>query len=80
MFVLLLTGFVSTSSAKNIYRNEAYKFRITFPEGWKVKRGSYPDPVVTASDIKGASINITTEKLTLIIQQICYHWHLYQKF
>ena len=62
MFVLLLTGFVSTSSAMILYRNEAYKFRITFPEGWKVKRGSYPDPVVTASDINGASINITTEK------------------
>ena len=62
MFVLLFTGFVSISSAKNLYRNEAHKFRITFPEGWQVKRGSYPDPVVVASDIKGSSINITTEK------------------
>ncbi len=61
-FVLLLTGFASISSAKNLYRNEAHKFRITFPEGWKVKRGSYPDPVVIASDIKGSSINITIEK------------------
>ena len=61
-FVLLLTGVASISSAKNLYRNEAHKFRITFQEGWQVKRGSYPDPVVIASDIKGSSINITTEK------------------
>ena len=62
MFVLLLTGFVSTSSAKNLYGNEAYKFRITFPEGWKVKKGSLPYTVARVSDPMDSEINITSNK------------------
>jgi len=65
IFVLLLTGFVSTSNAKNLYKNEEHRFRITFPEGWKVGKGSSADSVVIASDITGSSIGITVTKTDL---------------
>jgi hypothetical protein len=62
VFVLLIASFASTSSANNLYRNDKHKFRITFPEGWKVERGSGPNTVVIASDNKGSSININITK------------------
>jgi hypothetical protein len=58
IFVLLLAGVTSTGSAKNLYRNEEYKFIINFPEDWKVERGSDSNPVVVASDTTGSKINI----------------------
>ena len=58
----MLTGFISTSNAKNLYKNEEYRFRITFPEGWKIERGSDPNIVVIASDITGLLMNIHIAK------------------
>lgn len=42
----------------NLYRNKKYKFRIKFPEGWKIQNGDGPNILVKASSKNGSSVNI----------------------
>lgn len=42
----------------NLYRNKKYKFRIKFPEGWKIQKGDGPNILVKASSEKGCGVNL----------------------
>lgn len=42
----------------NLYRNTKYKFRIKFPESWKIENGDGRNILVKASNTNGSSINI----------------------
>jgi hypothetical protein len=42
----------------NLYRNTKYKFRIKFPENWKIEKGDGRNILVKASNTNGSSINI----------------------
>ncbi len=42
----------------NLYRNKKYKFRIKFPEGWRIQKGDGPNILVKASGENGCSINL----------------------
>ena len=42
----------------NLYRNTKYKFRIKFPESWKIEKGDGRNILVKASNTNGSSVNI----------------------
>ncbi len=42
----------------NLYRNKKYKFRIKFPEGWRIEKGDGPNILVKASSEKGRGVNL----------------------
>lgn len=54
----------------NLYRNTKYKFRIKFPDQWKIKRGDGPNILVKASNGKGSSINIFVKDLDVALGDI----------
>lgn len=47
----------------NLYRNKKYKFRIKFPEGWKIQTGDGPNVLIKASSENGNSVNLVVKDM-----------------
>lgn len=54
----------------NLYRNTKYKFRIKFPESWKIEKGDGPNVLIKATNDNGSSINVLVKDLGVAIGDI----------
>ena len=51
-------GIENDEIIENLYRNSKYKFRIKFPEKWKIEKGDGPNILIKATNNNGSNINI----------------------
>lgn len=54
----------------NLYRNTKYKFRIKFPDKWKIEKGDGPNVLIKATNENGSSINILVKDFGVAIGDI----------